>query len=136
MRIFAAAALVGSLLFAQKDPRPVFRADVRMVALPFSVTDSHGKAVRGLRPADIRIFEDEVPQRISAFFEGDTAVWSAEEGSAGASVFVLFDTSNRMYHLFPYVYDAIADFVRRLDPGDAVAIYTFSRNLSRAARLT
>jgi Ca-activated chloride channel family protein len=136
MRMYAAAVLAASLLFAQNDPRPVFRADVRMVALPFSVTDSHGKAIRGLRPADFRIFEDDVPQRIAAFFEGETAVWSATDNKAGASIFILFDTSNCMYRMFPYVYDAIADFVRRLDPADAIAIYTFSRNLSRAARLT
>jgi VWFA-related protein len=41
-----------------------------------------------------------------------------------------------MYRTFPYVCDAIADFIRRLDPADSVAIYTFSRNLSRAAPLT
>src|SRR6202041_2148400 len=31
---------------------------------------------------------------------------------------------------------AIADFVRGLDRADSVAVYTFSRNLSRAAALT
>jgi VWFA-related protein len=51
-------------------------------------------------------------------------------------VFVLFDTSNRMYHWFTYVYDSIAEFVRKLNPADSVAIYTFSRNLLRAAPLT
>ena len=35
-----------------------------------------------------------------------------------------------------YAEDAIADFVRGLDRADSVAVYTFSRNLSRAASLT
>jgi VWFA-related protein len=35
-----------------------------------------------------------------------------------------------------YAEDAIADFVRGLDRADSVAIYTFSRNLSRASTLT
>jgi VWFA-related protein len=35
-----------------------------------------------------------------------------------------------------YAEDAIADFVRGLDRADSVAVYTFSRNLSRAAPLT
>jgi VWFA-related protein len=56
--------------------------------------------------------------------------------SGGTSVFILFDTSNRMYSSFPYVCDSIADFVRGLDPADSVAIYTFSKNLLRAAPLT
>ena len=51
-------------------------------------------------------------------------------------MFVLFDTSNYMYRGFVYASDAIADFVRGLDKSDSVAVYTFSRNLSRAAPLT
>ena len=54
----------------------------------------------------------------------------------GTNVFVLFDTSNFMYKGFVYAEDAIADFVRGLDRADSVAVYTFSRNLSRAATLT
>jgi VWFA-related protein len=54
----------------------------------------------------------------------------------GTNVFVLFDTSNFMYRGFVYAEDAIADFVRGLDRADSVAVYTFSRNLSRAAALT
>ena len=54
----------------------------------------------------------------------------------GTNVFVLFDTSNFMYKGFVYAEDAIADFVRGLDKADSVALYTFSRNLSRAAILT
>jgi VWFA-related protein len=49
---------------------------------------------------------------------------------------VLFDTSNFMYKGFVYAEDAIAEFVRGLDGADSVAVYTFSRNLSRAASLT
>jgi VWFA-related protein len=41
-----------------------------------------------------------------------------------------------MYRGFVYAEDAIADFVRGLDHADSVAVYTFSRNLSRAASLT
>jgi VWFA-related protein len=54
----------------------------------------------------------------------------------GTNVFVLFDTSNYMYRGFVYASDAIADFIRGLDRGDSVAVYTFSRNLSRASLLT
>jgi VWFA-related protein len=54
----------------------------------------------------------------------------------GTNVFVLFDTSNYMYRGFVYASDAIADFIRGLDRADSVAVYTYSRNLSRAAGLT
>jgi Ca-activated chloride channel homolog len=41
-----------------------------------------------------------------------------------------------MYDKFVYAQDAIADFIRGLDPADSVAMYAFSRNLTRLAPLT
>jgi VWFA-related protein len=55
---------------------------------------------------------------------------------SGASVFILFDTSNYMYEGFVYAQDAIADFIRSLDNPDRVALYSYSRDFSRAAPLT
>ena len=55
---------------------------------------------------------------------------------AGASVFILFDTSNYMYKGFVYAQDAIAEFVRSLDNPYRVAFYSYSRNFSRICMLT
>jgi VWFA-related protein len=136
--LLVAYAFLISLLSAQKVQRPTYKVDVEMVVLTFSVTDGKGRSITGLRPADVRISEDGIPQQIVSFAEGSEAALRSGDSApaAGTSVFILFDTSNHMYRMFPYVYDSIAEFVRRLDPADPVAIYTFSRNLSRAARLT
>lgn len=124
-------------LKAAQPPSATFRSNVDMVMLTFSVSDNNGKAVTGLAPSDVRILEDGIPQSIVSFTEGSKLVSPAVNGGGGGnSIYVLFNTSNRMYMTFPYVYDAIADFLRRLDPADSVALYTFSRNLSRAAPLT
>jgi VWFA-related protein len=56
--------------------------------------------------------------------------------SAGANIFILFDTSNYMYRGFVFAQDAIADFVRSLDAQSKIAFYTYSRDLSRSAPLT
>ncbi len=63
---------------------------------------------------------------------------TADDGSplVGASVFILFDTSNYMYHGFVYAQDAIADFVQSLQGPDRVALYSYSRDLFRASDLT
>jgi VWFA-related protein len=63
---------------------------------------------------------------------------STSLGSAmvGASVFILFDTSNYMYRGFVFAQDAISDFVRSLDGPDRVAFYSYSRDLSKASPLT
>jgi len=54
----------------------------------------------------------------------------------GANVFVLFDTSNYMYRGFVFAQDAITEFIRSLEGPDKIALYSYSRDLSRAAPLT
>jgi VWFA-related protein len=147
----------GVLLHAQSQ-RAIFKVKVDMVVLSFQVTDSKNHYIKGLKPGDFRVYEDGILQRISTFAEGaGTPLAVAEDGSTrplletrqevlpglehpdafvGTNVFVLFDTSNFMYKGFVYAEDAIAEFVRGLDGADSVAVYTFSRNLSRAASLT
>src|SRR5579883_226016 len=156
-RGFIGAAAGGALLHAQ-DQRPIFRVKVDMVVLSFQVTDSKNHYINGLKPSDFRIYEDGILQKLSTFAEGaNTPVAVNADGTThplldakkdalpalerpdafvGTNVFVLFDTSNFMYRGFVYAEDAIADFVRGLDRADSVAVYTFSRNLYRAASLT
>ncbi|MBM3736109.1 MAG: VWA domain-containing protein [Acidobacteria bacterium] len=147
-----------------QEERPTFRTDVNMVVLSFTVTDSKGKYITGLKHSDFRILEDGISQKMNTFAEGNKPpVQVMEDGSTrqlivsgdgaasrqpteggdprldafvGTNVFVLFDTSNYMYRGFVYASDAIADFIRGLDRADSVAVYTFSRNLSRAATLS
>jgi VWFA-related protein len=67
----------------------------------------------------------------------NTADGSPEDSPlAGASVFILFDTSNYMYRGFVFAQDAIADFVQSLQGPDRVALYSYSRDLFRASSLT
>jgi Ca-activated chloride channel homolog len=142
---------------AESD-KPTFKVKVDMVVLTFTVTDNKGRYINGLKPSDFRILEDGIPQKVSTFGEGNRPpVQVMEDGSTkpiitasqdgadlkgpsdafvGTNVFVLFDTSNYMYRGFVYASDAIADFVRGLDRADSVAVYTFSRNLTRAASLS
>ncbi len=141
---------------------PVFRVKVDLVVLSVTVTNRQGRYVTDLKPSDFRVLEDGIVQKIAFFGEGNQApvaldgpkgpaagVSSSEGGSPGGSgidlasdtfvgtnVFILFDTSNFMYRGFVYAEDAIVDFVRGLDRADSIALYTFSRNLNRAAPLT
>jgi Ca-activated chloride channel homolog len=159
---FAALLVISLALFAQE--RPTFRVKVDMVVLSFTVTDSKGHYINGLKPSDFRLSEDGIAQKINTFGEankppvqvlengatrpltasaetsgpesGDKVSDVRSDSFVGTNVFVLFDTSNYMYRGFVYASDAIADFVRGLDKADSVAVYTFSRNLSRPAPLT
>jgi Ca-activated chloride channel homolog len=55
---------------------------------------------------------------------------------AGASVFILFDTSDYMYRGFVFAQDAIAGFVHSMQEASQIAFYSYSRDLSRAMTLT
>jgi Ca-activated chloride channel homolog len=159
IRRLAFIMLVVALAAAQD--RPTFRIKVDMVVLSFTITDNKGHYVNGLKPSDFRILEDGITQKLSTFSEGNKPpVEVAADGSVkpivvdaagaapgattevrsdafvGTNVFVLFDTSNYMYRGFVYASDAIADFIRGLDRADSVAVYTYSRNLSRASALS
>jgi Ca-activated chloride channel family protein len=136
------------------DNDTVFRVNVDMVQLNVAVIDKKGNYVTGLRPSDFEIIEDKTPQKVATFEEGNqeplmllnpsqTAPDSpgakpaaAPLGFAGANVFILFDTSNYMYRGFVFAQDAISDFVRSLDSTAKIALYSYSRDVSRAALLT
>jgi Ca-activated chloride channel homolog len=144
------------VVLAIAQDRPTFRVKVDLVVLSFTITDNKGHYINGLQPKDFRILEDGIPQKLSSFADGNKPPLEVDaDGSTrpmpiseqgklegrldavlGTNVFVLFDTSNYMYRGFVYASDAIADFVRGLDRADSVAVYTYSRNLTRAASLT
>ncbi|HLI31035.1 MAG TPA: VWA domain-containing protein [Terriglobia bacterium] len=142
----------------------VFHVSVDMVQLDVAVTDKKGNYITGLSPWDFAVYEDGIRQKIATFGEENQAPRNladfqpanskskplatlaanipqqlsnlASSTVAGASVFILFDTSNYMYRGFVFAQDAIAEFVRSLDPSDKVAFYSYSRDFSRLCPLT
>jgi len=161
LKVLALSVFICVYLWPQQA---TFQTTTQLVVETVVVKDKSGKAIEGLTAKDFVVTEDGIKEKIATFGEGnehtrrlldiaeapavnqlrDPAQGSAAQdppttfGSlvAGANVFILFDTSNYMYRGFVYASDAIADFIRGLDRADSVAVYTFSRNLSRAALLT
>ena len=160
--------LAGSVAWmaAQEEPsdNTVIRKVVNMVQLNVAVTDDKGNYITGLRPSDFSIVEDKIPQQLATFEEGgDESLRSIEVAaetpspgdnpatpprpvpgirtstqSSGASIFVLFDTSNYMYkdRGFVFAQDAIAEFIRSLAGQNKIAFYSYSRDLYRQTALT
>jgi VWFA-related protein len=147
---------------AQDEALPL-HVNVVLVQLSVAITDSKGNYVSDLKPEDFAIYEDKIAEKTATFEEGsdvthprskigasDDSLFAqtaakAPEGAedsnaglrvAGANVFILFDTSNYMYTGFVFAQDAIADFVRSLEGVNRVALYSYSRNLSRVTSLT
>ena len=142
---------------AQDNSR--IQVNVVLVQLSVAVTDRKGNYVSGLRPEDFAIFEDKIQEKTATFEEGNEPAravtnTAASDGTsvkqaavpggletvgtrvAGANVFILFDTSNYMYRGFVFAQDAIAEFVRSLEGVNKVAMYSYSRDLSRVSLLT
>lgn len=153
-----AAASFGGFTPAAQEMRETqrLRVQVTLVEVDVAVTDSKGNYIRDLKPQDFVILEDNIKEKMTTFEEGsngprillkqDTAV-SAGEGAKPilsemvgpgreSNVFILFDTSNYMYRNFVFAQDAIADFVRSLEGVNKLALYSYSRDLSRNTPLT
>jgi Ca-activated chloride channel homolog len=147
------------------NPEYRVAVSVDMVQLNVAVTDNKGNYITGLRPSDFAVLEDSIQEQIATFGEENKAsrrsadpattsnprakdeaalvpVRSGDASAvpssvtAGADVFILFDTSNYMYRGFVFAQDAICEFVRSLDHPDRVAFYSYSRDFSRASLLT
>jgi Ca-activated chloride channel homolog len=148
---------------AAQDDASRIRVSVVLVQLNIAVTDNKGNYISGLKPEDFAITEDKIPEKPATFEEGNgpthrlmeirpsdakslTPVADSGPGEqdssepskkfAGANVFILFDTSNYMYRGFVFAQDAIADFIRSLEGVSKVALYSYSRDLSKVTALT
>jgi Ca-activated chloride channel family protein len=146
---------------AAQDDSSRIRVSVVLVQLNVAVTDNKGNYISGLGPEDFAITEDKIPEKTATFEEGNgptrrvidvdgkatAQVFDKSSGEpdaglegakrfAGANVFILFDTSNYMYRGFVFAQDAIADFIRSLEGVSKVALYSYSRDLSRVTALT
>lgn len=146
---------------AAQDDASRIRVSVVLVQLNVAVTDNKGNYISGLGPEDFAITEDKIPEKTATFEEGngptrrlmqvgpggkgftevtekagDPTSLEPSKKFAGANVFILFDTSNYMYRGFVFAQDAIADFIRSLEGVSQVALYSYSRDLSKVAPLT
>src|SRR5579884_1699249 len=73
-KALVAAAMIsaaGAVAWLYAQERPTFRVKVDMVVLSFTVTDSKGHYINGLKPSDFRLTEDGIAQKINTFGEGN-----------------------------------------------------------------
>jgi len=104
-------------LNAQSTALPAaFRADTQMVLVPVTVTDHNGKTIEGLRAADFKVLEDQVPQQIVSFTSED----------APCSVGLVLDISGSMRNSLEAAKGVAKAFFQAANPQDEFLLLTVS----------
>jgi len=100
--------------------------DVEVVQITATVTGSRGRFIRGLKASDFKVYEDRVPQTITAF--------AAE--NIPLELVVAVDVSGSMTKAMPTVKAAVRKFLTKLRPQDVVTVLGFNDNIFVIARPT
>jgi|SRR5215469_751871 len=103
---------------AQRRPEPSvsIRIDTDLTLVPVTVTDQHGRNVRGLDRRNFRVFDDTEQRPIVAFSREDAPV----------SVGLIFDASRSMRDKFLAAKDAASRLFQQLNPEDEAFLVTVS----------
>lgn len=81
MRYLSFCLIAFSMLLPAQTPKPTIRTNTSEVLLDFVVRDKHANIIRDLRPDEVQILEDSVPQkqRYFQFVDGHAAVPQSSE---------------------------------------------------------
>jgi len=105
------------------EPPVVVRERTELVNLTVTVTDRSGRAITGLAPQDIEIYEDKVKQKIEHFGAEDAPV----------SVGVVFDVSDSMRNKIEQARDALEAFVEASHADDDFFLVGFNQRANLLA---
>lgn len=95
---------------------PAFRADVKLILIPVTVTDVFGAPYSGLPQEAFRLFEDGVEQHLKYFAMQDAPI----------SLGIVFDASRSMAGKLDQSRAAVARFFNTAVPGDEFLLVEFS----------
>ncbi len=95
----------------------IYTIETKIVVSDFLVLDENGRAVKGLKAEDFRIFEDNTPQAIESFSLGDGA-------RLPKSIVLIIDYSSSLLPFIETSVESAKILVDKLLPGDRMALVT------------
>jgi Ca-activated chloride channel homolog len=98
--------------------------DVDVVQVTATVTDGHGRFVKGLTRESFKVYEDDVVQPVSAFMSENVPL----------EIIVAVDVSGSMKDAMPTVKQAVKRFLNTLRPTDSVTLVSFNDNVFTLAK--
>ena len=108
------------------QPKANFRLDTNVVLIPVTVTDPLNRFVTGLEKENFKIAEDKVDQKIQQFSSED----------APLSVGLVFDTSGSMGNKMEKSRQAVAEFLKTMNPEDEAFLVEFNDRAELALGFT
>jgi VWFA-related protein len=119
----SAASQPRSATFAGRAPaaagKGMFRADSRLVEVPVTITDTHGRYIDNLRQPQFTVMEEGQARPITAF----------ELHSSNLSCALLLDTTGSMQAALPALKNAALKLIDELRENDSVAVYSFQETV-------
>ena len=107
-------------------PKANIRVDTTVVLIPVTVTDPLNRLVTGLEKENFKIAEDKVEQKIRQFSSED----------APLSVGLVFDTSGSMGNKMEKSRQAVAEFLKTMNPEDEAFLVEFNDRAELALGFT
>lgn len=108
--------LFSSTIFAQdpknQDDEYVLPINTNLVFLDLTVLDKNGNFVSGLKPQDLKVYEDKIEQKVEIFTQENVPI----------SFGLVIDTSGSMRFKLPMVVNAAKEMLKRCQKGDEVFI--------------
>jgi VWFA-related protein len=136
---------------ADSEKTPTFQSKVRVVLLDVVVTDGKNQPVTGLKPEDFQIFDDGVPQTLASFEQSRDAT-PAQSGLSplpphvytnspavnptDSVNVVLLDMLNTQFIDQAYVREQIIKYLKQIQPGSRLAIFSLTSRLHMVHRFT
>jgi VWFA-related protein len=149
---FGAVLLLAQDPAAGPPPIPTFKSSTRMVLVDVVATDSNGKPVHDLKAVDFTLLDNGKPQSIAAFDEqrpdgkpkppiqlnlpDNVYTNFVSRTEPGALTVLLFDSLNTDRLDLPNARKKMLNFLKKLPPGQKVALYALSSQLKLVQSFT
>lgn len=138
------AAMAWGQAANSQEKRPTFQVKARIVLTDVTVTDRNGNPVRGLKEQDFRIFDNGRGETLKSFDEHVSQPSAAYEAAAPAGEYsnaemlhpppvvnaILIDATTIDLVDQMYLYQQLTKFVEKLPPGEPVAIFCRSGQMT------
>lgn len=110
----------------QPPATPAIRVESALVSVPVVVSDDRGRYVPGLKAADFKLYQDDLPQPVALFAASEEPV----------RIGLLLDTSKSTISVLNKIKKAAREFLLQLRPQDQAFVVSFDASIQYLSSLS